>query len=339
MRTGAPRFHRDYFRPPFGSGLVEKANRKAFKDLYYSLPVIDGDLDVRVDRDDWNEMDMEDWETAEDMIGVLSNLSDYPLLDDDVYSEMEEELKDEAWIDTYRAEFTIALERMFHIDLSKCSSGSIDFLAHELMQELGMYLEVNPDDEYAHIDIDDLVEGLKFSTVAAPLNSCLLVCKHCLGKEDPDDCGLERQERAAKAKSGEFEAESKKFYALATIEATVAIGTWGAEESQKLKAIPLSSGLIININLDEDGFRVTHVGSGLSVVSNLSLESLDEAMEVGKKLLAITDWSRETEEIQDDTEVRDAVFQISQELRKLRSATDQVVEDHDEMIRYSPRRY
>ncbi|MGL5923770.1 hypothetical protein [Chroococcidiopsis sp.] len=96
-----------------------------------------------------------------DIIEVLTNLSDYPLIDGDVHDEVRNELESNAWDSWVKADFTTEVENKFSIDLLDDDlSGLFSYAAEEANEyanhETGGSVYWNIDRIVESIELDDL---------------------------------------------------------------------------------------------------------------------------------------------------------------------------------------
>lgn len=94
----------------------------------------------------------------EEIQECLNALEDYPVIDEDHLSEVEEEAKHESWENYTRKDFLRALKKEFNYDLEKLSDCFIDRLFRNLEEHTNVYWIF----EYtsAYFPLDDLLEKL-----------------------------------------------------------------------------------------------------------------------------------------------------------------------------------
>lgn len=88
----------------------------------------------------------------------LNSLDDYPVIDEDHLSEVEEEAKYEAWENYIRKDFLRALSKEFNYNLEKVSNEFIDRLFRNLEEYTNVYWIFEYTDAY--FPLDDLLEKL-----------------------------------------------------------------------------------------------------------------------------------------------------------------------------------
>ena len=93
-----------------------------------------------------------------DIQECLNALSDYPVMDEDHLSEIEEEAKYESWESYTRKDFLRALNKEFNYDLEKLSEEFIDRLFRNLEEHANVYWIFESVDAY--FPLDDLLQKL-----------------------------------------------------------------------------------------------------------------------------------------------------------------------------------
>ena len=94
----------------------------------------------------------------QDIQDCLNALDDYPVMDEEHLSEVEEEAKEEAWNSYTRKDFLRALQKEFNYDLDKVSDAFIHRLFWKLEEHTNTYWIFEYTDAY--FPLDDLFEKL-----------------------------------------------------------------------------------------------------------------------------------------------------------------------------------
>ena len=94
----------------------------------------------------------------QDIQDCLNTLDDYPVMDEEHLSEVEEEAKEEAWNSYTRKDFLRALQKEFNYDLDKVSDAFVHRLFWKLEEHTNTYWIFEYTDAY--FPLDDLFEKL-----------------------------------------------------------------------------------------------------------------------------------------------------------------------------------
>ena len=139
------------------SGSVEVSNHRVFLELYGKLPNVYavyggyGTFAVAIRLDS----------ITPEMIEALNSLKDYPVLDEDDYSEVEMEAENDAWESWGRSDFRTELDKRFP-DLNEIifewGAETIDTLYCKLMERTNTYWEHETGNN-AFVRMERVIEG------------------------------------------------------------------------------------------------------------------------------------------------------------------------------------
>lgn len=180
-----------YYTPMWtqGTDMVGKSNQMAFMQEFGHLPVVselpDG-IAISLNLDDWYMIEEDDEHAAESLLNALGALSDYPLLDEHIYSELFAEEESKAWENWVEYEYRQELEKRYHIDLSECAGEDLFQIFFGIMDATSTYFE--PEGDSVYINMEAIVTATPLEQLQQALRECLLVCRLCRGLMTEEAC-------------------------------------------------------------------------------------------------------------------------------------------------------
>lgn len=165
-----------YFYVPYASGsdysgsLVEKANAKCIEDTYgeneWVHPVYGGHGTYAVAIGVTGLLGC-DGDTFDELCEALEGLDDYPLLDEELHSELEMEGADEAWDSWGKDSFVKALEDKFADDAEFAwpTDPALRTFFEEKRENANSYWECEGMGPDMYVRIDDVAKGIDFDDV------------------------------------------------------------------------------------------------------------------------------------------------------------------------------
>lgn len=152
----------------YSGSLVQKSNHRSFSETF-----ADGENEWWADAPGGHgtyaiviDMQAVPEDKEEEVAEFLNALSDYPLADEDLHSEMEMEAQNEAWENWGRSDFKKALAEKFdEVDFDEVDDQKLYGLFHEASDSSGTYWENQQGDEM-YIDMERIVKKIKRDDVS-----------------------------------------------------------------------------------------------------------------------------------------------------------------------------